>query len=98
MSIQVKNAPTWSVWNSLPNINVSSISNRYSLDLPNIARNINRLAIPAVTLFVLSNLNGTLAGPIEYAVCVTACTIFGTPAAFPACATACLAALAFPSP
>jgi hypothetical protein len=64
----------------------------------NIVKNIHKVAFPAITLFAMVNMVGADAGPIEYAVCITGCSIFGTPAAFPVCSAFCLPILFLPGP
>lgn len=73
-------------------------SGRYSLSAPNIARNLNKIAIPAILLLGASLVQGAQAGPLEYSACVTGCTFFATPAAFPGCVAACLPLLFLPTP
>jgi len=73
-------------------------SGRYSLNLPAIARNLNRIAVPGIVLFALSNVAGAAAGPLEYAACTTACVLFCSPIAIPGCLTACLPLLFLPTP
>ncbi|MDN3506023.1 MAG: hypothetical protein P0S96_02200 [Simkaniaceae bacterium] len=75
-----------------------SSTGRYSLDLPGAAGRLNKIAIPAIALFAISNLGTAMAGPIEYAACTTGCTLFATPVAFPGCVTACLPLLFLPGP
>jgi hypothetical protein len=64
----------------------------------NIVKNVNKIAVPAIALFAMANIAGADGGPIEYAVCITGCTIFGTPAAFPVCSAFCLPILFLPGP
>ncbi len=71
---------------------------RYSLNLPDVAGRLNKIAIPAIALFAFSSLGGAMAGPISYSSCVMGCSLFFTPAAFPGCITACLPILFLPSP
>ncbi len=73
-------------------------SAKYSLDFPAIARNFSEIAVPAISLFAMSQLTGASAGPLEYAACTTACALFCSPIAIPGCVTACLPLLFLPTP
>jgi len=79
-------------WSTFPN------SRKYTINFPQMAHNLGKIAVPLIISFALSNLPGASAGPIEYAVCITGCTLFGTPAAFPVCSAFCLPILFLPGP
>ncbi len=64
---------------------------KYSLSLPRIARNLNKVAIPAIALFAFSFLSSAEAGPASYATCIAVCMSLATPVALPACTVGCLA-------
>lgn len=49
------------------------IIGKFSKAIPRIAHNLNKVAIPAFVLFLLSNVPGADAGPLAYAVCVGGC-------------------------
>ena len=76
----------------------NSTLGRFSLSLPSVTRNLNKITVLAIAFFALSNLRGASAGPLEYSACVIACTLFATPVAFPACVTACLPLIFIPTP
>ena len=73
-------------------------SKRFSTVIPRIANNLTKIAIPVIVMMGLTNFPGAFAGPLEYAGCVMACTLFATPVAFPGCVTACLPLLFLPTP
>lgn len=52
----------------------------YSLNLPVVVNTINQIAIPAIALFVLSNIPEASAGPIAYATCISGCELAFTQA------------------
>jgi|GEM_PF-2165621 len=57
-----------------------SFSRKYSLNLPTVAKVLNKVAIPAIILFALSNIPGASAGPLAYATCVSGCELTCTQA------------------
>ncbi len=67
------------------------IAERFSISIPDIAKNLNRVVIPAIAFIVSSNLAGAEAGPLSYGVCVAACMSLATPVLMPACTVGCLA-------
>jgi hypothetical protein len=69
----------------------------FTTSLPQIGRNLNKLAIPTILLFGLSFAQGAEAGPIAYATCVTACGALFAPLV-PVCIASCLPLLAAPTP
>lgn len=71
---------------------------RYSLSPPNIARNLSKIVIPAILLLGANLVQGAEAGPSDYSACITGCTLFATPVAFPGCVIACLPLLFLPTP
>jgi hypothetical protein len=83
---------------------VGAAIGKYSYLAPSmrgIATNLNKIAIPAITLFALSNIPGADGGPLAYAACVAGCApvISGLagPAAI-ACFNWCLLVLPLPGP
>ena len=73
------------------------VSKCYTVAANTVAK-INRVALPAIAFFVLSNLPTADAGPLEYAACTTGCALFCTPAATPGCLVACSVLLFLPTP
>jgi hypothetical protein len=73
------------------------VINRFADVLPRIARNTNMIAIPAITLFALTNLPTVDAGPVAYGVCTAYCVAFATPVLLPACLVACIPVGAAPT-
>lgn len=71
---------------------------RFSIFLPQVAINLNKIAIPAIALFTLAQLPTTNAGPLEYSACTLGCALFCTPAATPACLLACAPLMLLPGP
>ncbi|MDN3506022.1 MAG: hypothetical protein P0S96_02195 [Simkaniaceae bacterium] len=67
------------------------VEGKYSLNLPVVAKKINRIAIAALVLYALANLPGAEAGPASYATCIASCLALATPVAAPACTVGCLA-------
>jgi hypothetical protein len=65
--------------------------------IPNIIRNINKIAVFVFSLYVLSNIPQVSSGPLSYAACCIGCTTVAPPL-FPACVTICLALLPLPTP
>jgi hypothetical protein len=63
-----------------------------------ITANIKKIAIPAITLFVLSNIPGVEGGPMAYGLCAAACLSWATPIFMPACIMGCLPVLHAPTP
>lgn len=59
---------------------LGSFSQKYSLNLPAIAKKLNEVAIPAVVLLALSNIKVVSAGPLAYAACVSGCELTFTQA------------------
>lgn len=74
-------------------------SGRYSLSAPNIARNLNKIAIPAILLLGASLVQEAEAGPIAYAICISGCEwpLFSIVARPVSCHILCLPALAAPT-
>lgn len=78
---------------------IIQMERKYPAKLLSIINNINKVAIPAIALFVLSNI-GVNAGPMAYAVCVEACFLgfAWCPPLLPACTIGCIPLLAAPTP
>ena len=74
------------------------LSGRFSLNLPQIASNLNKVAVPAIALYAFSNVPTALAGPIAYSACVAGCTVFSGMIGLPVCVGGCLPFLAAPTP
>ncbi|MBP7074560.1 MAG: hypothetical protein KBA81_04155 [Rhabdochlamydiaceae bacterium] len=74
------------------------VINKFSVVLPRIARNTSTIAIPAITLFALTNLPVANAGPFAYGICTAYCAAFATPVLLPACLVACIPVGAAPTP
>ncbi|QZA59317.1 hypothetical protein [Candidatus Rhabdochlamydia porcellionis] len=70
----------------------------------NVARNLNRFAIPVITFIGLTNMKSVEGGPITYASCVVGCELLASSAtggigsvpALQACLYSCLPILAAP--
>ncbi len=73
-------------------------SGRFSLNLPAIARNLNKAALPIIALYACSQTPTATAGPIAYAGCMVLCSAVSTIMGVPYCVTACLPYLAAPTP
>lgn len=78
-------------------IKINEKTQIFSEKLGSIMKNINSVAIPIITLFVLSNMSLAEAGPLAYSACCISCTAL-LPPAIPACLNLCLPILFFPSP
>lgn len=72
----------------------------YSIPISSIARNISKVALPAIALFAMSNLPGADAGPMAYGLCVEVCfvSLAWCPPLLPACVFGCLPLLGAPTP
>lgn len=71
------------------------LSGKFSLNLPKIASNLNKLALPIIILYACSNTQTALAGPVAYAICVAGCALLST-FATPLCIAGCLPAFTSP--
>lgn len=70
---------------------------RYSLSIPKIAWNLNKLAKPIMAILALYSLSRVEAGPLSYSACCLGCTA-SLPPAVPLCLSFCTPFLFFPSP
>ena len=70
-----------------------SVGGRFTKLIPQIATNLNKIAVPAITLFALANLPTANGGPFSYGTCVAACMALAGPA-IPPCLVACIRHLA----
>jgi len=68
--------------------------------IPRIIHNITKVALPAIALFAMANLQGAEAGPVSYGLCVQACfaATAWCPPLTPACVFACIPLLTAPTP
>lgn len=66
-----------------------SVEGRFTKLIPQVATNLNKIAIPAITLFALANLPTVNGGPLSYATCTAACLALAGPA-IPPCIAACI--------
>ncbi len=69
----------------------TQISEKFSLSIPDIARNLNKVIFPMIGIVALSNLTGADAGPVTYGVCVSACLALANPILTPGCIISCIA-------
>lgn len=84
----------------IPSAEQFQISN----SVKNVARNLNRFAIPIITFIGLTNMNPVEGGPITYASCILGCELLATSAtggigsipALQACLYSCLPIFAAP--
>jgi len=74
------------------------IIGKFSKAIPRIAHTLNKVAIPAFVLFLLSNVPGADAGPVAYGVCCACCISLATPILIPACITGCIPLGVAPTP
>jgi len=75
-------------------------SSGYSMVIPRIIENISKVALPAIALFAMANLQVANAGPISYALCVESCfaATLWCPPLMPACVFGCFPLLGVPFP
>ena len=73
-------------------------SGRFSLNLPGIARNLNKVALPIIALFAFSQAPTANAGPIAYGACVALCSVVTSFVGVPVCVVECLPLLGAPTP
>ena len=77
---------------------------KYSYWTPSVngvVKNLNKIAVPAITFFALSNIPGVDGGPLAYATCVAGCMPIISGMAGPAaiaCFNWCLPLLPLPGP
>ena len=69
---------------------------KYSTNIPRIAKNISKVVLPMLIFYTMSHIPGADAGPLAYASCLAGCAAMGPIA--PACWAACLPILALPGP
>ncbi|MBP7074559.1 MAG: hypothetical protein KBA81_04150 [Rhabdochlamydiaceae bacterium] len=73
----------------------------WTSNVNSIVKNLNKIAVPAITFFALSNLPGVDGGPLAYAACVASCMPVISGMAGPAAITCfnwCLPLLPLPGP
>jgi len=73
-----------------------AVVQKFSTMIPNMARNLTKIAVPTVVMLGLSLVEGADAGPLMYASCMVGCAAMGAFA--PACWPACIPLLAVPGP
>jgi len=77
---------------------IKKSSGRYTNDISQITKNINKLALPIIAIVALSNLSRADASGLAYGLCVATCTAFATPLLLPACLVGCTATVLIPLP
>ena len=87
---------TSSIDQSVQQLNLPETSTKFSISIPTILSNINKIAIPAILLVGLSYIQAAEAGPIAYAACMAACGTTGPFVA--ACWVGCVPLLTMPGP
>jgi len=68
------------------------VAQKFTTNLPTIAKNLSKVALPALALIALSNMATAEAGPIAYVTCMASCPIN------PCCSVTCLPLLFAPGP
>jgi len=69
----------------------AQMTQKFSISIPQIAKNLNTLVLPLIVTYALSSIPGAEAGPVCYAVCVSGCLALVNPILTPGCLISCIA-------